>query len=100
MSIKKGDNIIVITGKDKGKKGSVVRVFPKIGQVLVEGINVHKKHQKSRNKAGGGTVVDKPFPLNASNVMVVDSKGKRTRMSSKMVGKKKVRVAKKSGTEI
>lgn len=100
MKIKKGDNVIVKTGKDKGKKGVVVRAFPKTNQVLVEGVNVHKKHERAKTRGGKGAVVEKPFPINVSNVMATDSKGKATRLETKTVGTKKVRVAKTTKTEI
>ncbi|MFA6463936.1 MAG: 50S ribosomal protein L24 [Candidatus Paceibacterota bacterium] len=68
MKIKKGDNIIVITGKDKGKTGKVSKVFPKTNAVLVPGINIKKKHQKPRNQNQKGQIIDIPTPVDASNV--------------------------------
>ncbi|MDD5050354.1 MAG: 50S ribosomal protein L24 [Candidatus Pacebacteria bacterium] len=101
MNIKKGDNVIVMTGKDKGKTGTVVRAFPKLSTLIVEGINKHKKHQRPRKEGEKGQTVEKSFPMHASNVMIVDKKsGKGTRVGSKMVGEKKVRIARKSGQEI
>ena len=100
MKLKKGDKVIVITGKDKGKKGTILRALPKTNQVLIDGINMHKKHLKPKTRDGKGSVIDKAFPLNASNVMIEDAKGTRSRLSAKMVGTKKVRIAKKSGSEI
>ncbi len=101
MNIKKGDNIIVIAGKDKGKKGKIVRVVTATGKVLVEGINMSKKHIKPRKGGEKGRTVEMSFPMNASNVMLVDPKsGKGTRVGKKLIGDKLVRVSKKSGQEI
>ncbi|KKQ34332.1 MAG: 50S ribosomal protein L24 [Candidatus Nomurabacteria bacterium GW2011_GWB1_37_5] len=101
MNIKKGDNVIVITGKDKGKTGKVVRVWPNKGRLSVEGLNLKKKMQKPRKSGEKGQVIEIPHSLNCSNVMLVDSKkGKRTRFGSKMIGEKKIRISKKSGIEI
>lgn len=68
MHVKKGDNIIVITGKDKGKSGTVERAFPKKDLVLVSGVNVVKRHQRSRSSEGKGQIVDKAMPIHVSNV--------------------------------
>ncbi|MEI6479082.1 MAG: 50S ribosomal protein L24 [bacterium] len=68
MKIKKGDNIIVMTGKDKGKTGKVSKVFPKQNSVLVPGINIKKKHQKPRSTNQKGQIIDIPTPIDASNV--------------------------------
>ncbi len=97
--IKKNDNIIVITGADRGKTGKVLRVFTDAGRVLVEGINIKKKHQRARKSNEKGQILDLPHPLAISNVMLFVS-GKRTRVGHKMVGGKKVRIAKKTGAEI
>lgn len=68
MHVKKGDNVVVLTGKDKGKSGKILRAFPKETLVLVEGVNIKKVHQK--RKAGGkkGEIIEKAFPVHASNV--------------------------------
>jgi large subunit ribosomal protein L24 len=100
MKIKKGDNVIVISGKDKGKEGTVSRVMPRSNQVLVDGINVVKKHQKPSGQNQQGGVIDRDMPLNASNVMFVH-KGKPTRVGYKVLADgKKVRIAKTTGEEI
>ena len=70
MKIKKGDNIIVIAGKDKGKTGKVSKVFPKLNSVLVPGINIKKKHQKPRSQNQKGQIIDIPTPIDASNVSI------------------------------
>lgn len=99
MKIKKGDNVIVIAGKDKGKIAKVLSVFPKNDTVLVEGVNVSKKHQKSRKSGSKGQIVDKTMPIHISNVMInVD--GKRARVGKKMIGNEFVRINKKTGKEI
>ena len=74
MKIKKNDNIIVITGKDKGKKGKVVRAFPKLDMVLIEGVNIKKKHQKSNKGAGKGQMVEMSHPIHVSNVKIATAK--------------------------
>lgn len=101
MHVKKGDNIIVLAGKDKGKKGKVLKVIPKENKVLVEGVNVYKRHQRARRQNEKGQVIDVTRPLQISNVSPVDPKsGKATRVSMKVVGEKRVRVATKSGQEL
>lgn len=101
MKVRKGDTIIVIAGKDRGKSGEVVRAFPKKGTVLVEGVNVVKKHQRARKQGQRGQIVDKALPLHASNVALKDPKtGKPTRVGYSVVDTKKVRMAKKSGSKI
>ena len=101
MKIKKGDNVIIISGKDRGKTGKVSRVFPKRSMLLIENANIRKRHQKPRKAGAKGQILSIATPLHASNVMLVDSKtGKRTRVGMKMVDGKKVRIAKKSGATI
>ena len=98
LKIKKGDTVIVNTGKDKGKKGEVLKTFPEKARVLVQGVNVVKKHQKPTQFAPGG-IQEKELPIHISNVSVADPKtDKPTRVGYK-VGKdgKKLRVAKASG---
>ncbi len=101
MQIKKDDNVIVLTGKDKGKKGKVLRVLRGQGKVVVDGAAVHKKHQKAAKHGGKGSIIEKATPIHVSNVALMDPKtGTATRIGTKMVGGKKVRISKKSGTEI
>lgn len=93
--------MIVITGKDKGKKGKVLEVLPSVNRVVVEGANISKLHEKSRTKGKAGQIVEKAMPINASNVMIVDPKsGARTRVGKKLIDGKNVRVTKKSGSEL
>ncbi len=105
MKIKKGDTIIVRSGKDKGKEGKVLRTFPKKGEVLVEGVHVVTRHQKSRRRGSQGELVHKPMPVSASIVGLKDSKsGKPARVGYTKEGEgkaaKKVRVIKKTGEKV
>jgi large subunit ribosomal protein L24 len=99
MNLKKGDKVIVIAGRDKGKSGVIQKVIPESNRVVVEGINVRKKHQKPTQANPEGSIVEVYAPIDASNVMLEDPKThKPTRIGHKVVKGKKVRVAKKSGT--
>lgn len=101
MKLKKGDNVIIIAGKDKGKKGKILEVLPKLNRVVVDGANIAKISTKSRVKGKAGQIVERPAPLNASNVMIVDPKtSARTRVGIKKIDGKNVRVTKKSGSEL
>ena len=98
MFIKTGDKVRVIAGKDKGKEGSVKKILAAENRVVVEGINMIKKHQKPNNANPNGGVIDTEAPISASNVMLIDpSTNDPTRVGYKFVDGKKVRVAKKSG---
>jgi large subunit ribosomal protein L24 len=102
MKIKKGDNVIVIAGKDKGKTGKVVRALPEVSQVIVEGVNIRKRHLKAKtNTKQGGGIVELTAPIHVSNVQIVDPKtNKPTRVGITVdaVKNTRVRVTKKSGT--
>jgi len=101
MKIKTGDNIIVIAGKDKGKEGKVTRVLFVKDSVVVEGINMQKRHQKPSRGGQKGQIVEIAAPINVSNVAIKDPKtGKPSRIGSKLIGGKKVRTARKSGAEL
>lgn len=101
MKIKKGDKVIVIAGKDRGKTGVVEQAFPDKDTVLVGGVNVQKKHVRSRERGKAGQIVEKALPIHVSNVMAVDPKGgKRTRIGIVKKDGKRVRIAKKSGQEM
>ncbi len=91
--IKKGDQVVVITGKDKGKKGEVLRVLPKESRAVVQGINVATKHQKPNMDNTGG-IVRIEQPIHLSNLALVDSEGKPSRVGVKMEDGKKVRFLK------
>ncbi|NGY87711.1 50S ribosomal protein L24 [Bacillus megaterium] len=98
MHVKKGDKVVVISGKDKGKQGEVLATFPKKDRVLVEGVNVVKKHSKPSQVNPQGGIVSQEAPIHVSNVMPLDPKsGEPTRVGYQVIDGKKVRVAKKSG---
>ncbi len=99
--IKRNDQILVIAGKDKGKKGRVLRVITDKNRVLVEGVGMIKKHVKpnpQRNTAGG--ILQQEAPINISNVMLVDSDGNPTRVGYRREGETKVRVARSNNVDI
>ena len=101
MNIKKGDTIVVLSGKDKGKQGKILKSDPKGGKVIVEGVNVAMKHRKPRKQGEEGGIIKVETPIYACKVMVVCPKcGKPTRVAHKLDGGKKVRVCKKCGAEI
>ncbi|MBF1050941.1 MAG: 50S ribosomal protein L24 [Peptostreptococcaceae bacterium] len=101
MKIKSGDTVIVIAGKDKGKKGKVLEAYPTKLRVLVEGVNIATKSEKPNKNNPQGGIVKKEMPIHVSNVMYYDAKsGKGTRLGYKIVDGKKVRIAKKSGEQI
>ena len=81
MKLKKGDKVIVIAGKDRGEKGTIARVLVKENQVLIDGLNLSKRHRRRTGQAKTGQIVDKAMPIHASNVMLLDPKsGKGTRI--------------------
>ncbi|MFB6366607.1 50S ribosomal protein L24 [Paenibacillus elgii] len=102
LHVKKDDTVFVITGKDKGKKGRVIAAFPRENRVLVEGVNMIKKHSKPSQQNPQGGIITQEAPIHASNVMLADPKsGQPTRVGYKVLDNgKKVRVAKKSGEVI
>ena len=95
--IKKGDRVVVLTGKDKGRQGSVLKVLPKESRVVVEGLNMVQRHTRPSQGDPQGGIKNKEAPLHVSNVAIVDSKGKPTRVGFRMDGDKKVRFAKTTG---
>jgi large subunit ribosomal protein L24 len=95
--IRKGDRVVVLTGKDKGRQGSVLKVLPKESRVVVEGLNMVQRHTRPSQGDPQGGIKNKEAPLHVSNVAVVDSKGKPTRVGFRMDGDKKVRFAKTTG---
>ena len=101
MSIKKGDTVLVIAGKDKGKTGKVLETSPKDSKVLVDGVNIVTKHKKPKSQQDKGGIVKKPAAIEASNVQVVcGACGKATRVSHKTVDGKNVRICKKCGASL
>jgi large subunit ribosomal protein L24 len=98
--IKKGDRVVVLAGKDKGKQGAVLQVLPKDNRVVVEGVNMVSRHTKATQADPQGGIKQKEAALHVSNVAIADSKGKPTRVGFKIEGDKKVRVAKTTGEVI
>ena len=100
MKIKKNDTVLIIAGKDRGKKGKVLEAFPKKMRLLVEGINLRKRHQRPKKAGEKGQMVELPGTLDISDVQLVCSKcGKSTRINYKLEGERKFRVCKKCGLE-
>ncbi|MBU5594665.1 50S ribosomal protein L24 [Amphibacillus sp. MSJ-3] len=98
MHVKKGDKVKVLSGKDKGKQGVILAVFPKKDRVLVEGVNMVKKHQKPSQDNPQGGIQEQEAPIHVSNVLPIDPKtGEPTRVGYEERDGKKVRIAKKSG---
>ena len=98
MKVKKNDTVLVLTGKDAGKTAKVLVAIPKTNKVVVDGVNVQKKHKKARSAQEVSEIVNQSGAIDASNVMVVCSAcGKATRVAYKVEGDKKVRVCKKCG---
>ena len=98
--IKTGDNVVVLTGKDKGRQGNVLKVLPKEDRVVVEGLNMVQRHTRPTQSDPQGGIKNKEAALHISNVAIVDSKGKPTRVGFRVEGDKKVRVAKTTGEVI
>ena len=96
LKIKKGDRVQVLQGKDRGKQGVILKVLPKEGKVIVEGVNVVKKHQKATRATMQAGIIDKDMPIDASNVAIV-SRGQASRIGYRIEDGKKVRVALKTG---
>ncbi|KIL52351.1 50S ribosomal protein L24 [Jeotgalibacillus soli] len=98
MHVKKGDKVMVISGKDKGKTGTILAAFPKKDRVLVEGVNIVKKHSKPSQMNPQGGIINMEAAIHVSNVMLIDPKtNEPTRVGYKVEDGKKVRYAKKSG---
>ncbi len=101
MKLIKGDKVVVIAGADKGKEGTIQKVFPKTNRVIVDNVNVRKKHNKPTQANPEGSIVEIFAPIDASNVMLIDPKTKKpTRIGYKEEKGKKVRYAKRSGTTL
>lgn len=100
MTIKKGDNVIVLTGKDKNKKSKVLRAYPRTGKVLVEAVNMAKRHQRRRKEGEKSQVVSLAMPMSVSNVALFCSKcDKGSRVKINVVNGKKIRVCAKCSFE-
>lgn len=101
MHVKKGDKVKVLSGKDKGKQGTILEVDPKSERVIVEGVNVVKKHGKPSQDSPQGGILNIEAPIHASNVLPIDPKsGEPTRVGYEIKDGKKIRIAKKSGAPL
>ncbi|MFM2078057.1 MAG: ribosomal protein [Actinomycetota bacterium] len=101
MKIRKGDRVQVLAGKDRGKTGTVTYAYPARGKVVVDGLNIAKKHQKPTSQTNTGGIIEIDKPIDVSNVAVVSPKdGKPTRVGYQIVDGKKIRVCKRTGEEI
>lgn len=100
QKIRKGDKVVVLTGKDKGRSGEVLKVMPKEDRAVVRGLNLIRRHQRQTQTQEGG-IMTKEAPIHLSNLAIADPKdGKPTRVGFRIDGEKKVRVAKRSGEVI
>ena len=100
MKLRKGDTVMVISGKDRGATGEIIRVLPKDNKVIVAGVNIAKKHQKPTSATNPGGIIDKDMPMDASNVMLLH-KGQPTRIGYRILDDgSKVRIAKSTGEVI
>lgn len=99
MRIKKGDTVVVISGKDKGKSGKILETYPKDNRVLVDGINMVSRHTKPKSAQEQGGIIKKSAPIDASNVMIFEN-GKATKVDYKFLDGKKVRVSHESGESL
>jgi large subunit ribosomal protein L24 len=100
MKLRKGDEVVVLAGKDVGRRGTISRVITEANRVIVDGINVAKKHQKARTATMQAGIIDKEMPIHASNVMLIcKSCGKPTRVAYEVGADAKTRVCKKCGGE-
>lgn len=101
LKVKKGDRVRVLQGKDRGKEGQVSRVIPETGKVIVDGLNVVKKHQRATRATMQGGIIDKEMPIPVSNVAVLASDGKPTKVGFRVDDKgNKVRIARRTGEDI
>ena len=97
--LKKGDKVVILTGKDKGRNGEISSVAPKAGKAVVEGLNLAIRHTKQSQTTQGGRI-SQPMPIDLSNLALIDSNGKATRAGFRMEGDKKIRFAKTTGEAI
>ena len=101
MKIKKGDQVLIISGKDRGRKGKVLSAFPSEQKIMVEAVNIRKKHVRPKKQGEKGQIVKTPAPISISNIKLICPKCKKaTRIGYKLEGEKKYRVCKKCGQEI
>ena len=100
MKLKKGDKVVVIAGTNKGKEGTITKVLDE--KVIIEGVNLRKKHLKPKNNNGTGEIIEQEAPIHASNVMIIDPKTKKPTKIKKVIDEKgkKIRISKKSNEKI
>ena len=100
MKIRKGDTVLIISGKDRGKTGKVLKALPKERRLLIEGVNLRKKHIRPKKEGEKGQIIRMPSPIDVSNVKIICSKcGKPTRVGYRIEDDKKYRICKKCGKE-
>jgi large subunit ribosomal protein L24 len=101
MKLKKGDKVVVITGKDKGRQGEITKVYPKDNKVIVSGINQFKRHLKRQNEQNPGGIIEVERPINASKIMLLDpTTNEPTRVGYEIKNGQKIRISKKSKSPI
>ena len=102
MKIRKGDRVVVLSGKDRGKEGEVYFVSPKDGRIIVDGVNISKKHQKPTRETMQGGIIDKEMPISVSNVAVISPQdGKATRVGYRIANDgSKVRICRRTGADL
>ncbi len=100
MKLRKGDRVVVLSGKDVGKEGEITRVIPERSRVIVDGVNVAKKHQRATRATMQGGIIDKDMPVHVSNVAILCPSCGRTRIGYRVEGDAKVRVCRKCGREL
>lgn len=100
MKLKKGDKVVVIAGSNKGKEGTITKVLDE--KVIIEGVNLRKKHLKPKNNNGTGEIIEQEAPIHASNVMIIDPRTKKPTKIKKVIDEKgkKIRISKKSNEKI
>ncbi|OGZ18779.1 MAG: 50S ribosomal protein L24 [Candidatus Nealsonbacteria bacterium RBG_13_42_11] len=101
MKLKKNDQVLIMSGKDRGKKGKILQVFPKEHRILVEGINLRKKHQKPKKSGEKGQIISMPGHISASAAKLICPKcGKPTRVGHQILKENKIRICKKCNQEV
>lgn len=101
MKLKKGDNVLITSGKDRGRKGKIIRSLPKEGKIVVGGMNIHRKHTRPRRQGQKGEIIEVAAPLDASNAKIICTKcSKAARVEYRVTSEKKYRICKKCGEEI
>ena len=101
MKLKKGDRVVVLTGKDRGKEGVISRVMPKSSRVIVDGVNVVKKHQKAKSATQAGGIIERDMPMPVSSVAIISTDGKATRIGYKFdAAGNKIRICRRTGAEL